>query len=321
MWLWIFGILIILAVWVVWLMFPPVEDGGSEFLPLWLAITITAIILGLLIGLWVIRRVRAARAARALERAIAQQAQEQAIASPKDREEIQALYKQVDEGIQALKKSKLAGGKYGEHALYALPWYAIVGPPGAGKTTALRHSGLQFPFLDPANGGVRGVGGTRNCDWWFTNEAILLDTAGRYTTETDDHDEWVAFLEQLMKYRPEKPLNGVFVAISVTELLDATEDQIRTVASKVRARIDEMQTTLKMTLPIYVLFTKADLVAGFVEYFGDMKKSERGQMWGSTFNLAEPKTEPGRLFDREFDLLVEHLHGRVTKRPARQQAA
>jgi hypothetical protein len=79
---------------------------------------------------------------------------------------------------------------------------------------------------------------------------------GRYTTESDDRDEWIAFLEQLMKYRPEKPLNGVFVAVSVSDLLDATEDQIRDVASKVRARIDEMQTTLKMTLPVYVLFTK-----------------------------------------------------------------
>jgi type VI secretion system protein ImpL len=311
MWLWIFGIIVILAVWVVWFMFPPMEDGTPEFLPLWLAITITVVILGALIGLWIIRRVRAARAARALERAIAQQAQEQAVASPKDREEIQALHRQITENIKKLKESNLSGGRYGEHALYALPWYAIVGPPGAGKTTALRHSGLQFP-LDAS--GIRGVGGTRNCDWWFTNEAILLDTAGRYTTVTDDRDEWIAFLEQLMKYRPEKPLNGVFVAISIPELLDATEDQIRTLASQVRGRIDEMQSTLKMTLPIYVLFTKSDLVAGFVEFFGDMKKSERGQMWGATFNLGEPKAEPGRLFDREFDLLVEHLHNRVTKR-------
>ncbi|NUO52515.1 MAG: type VI secretion system membrane subunit TssM, partial [Polyangiaceae bacterium] len=315
MWLWIFGILIILAVWTIWLLFPPAEPGASEILPLWLAVTVTVVILGLLIGLWLVRRIRAARAARALENAIKQQAQEQAInAKPEDRPEIQALYQQIAEGINALKTSKLAGGRRGEQALYALPWNAIVGQPGAGKTTALRHSGLQFPFLDPSGGGVRGVGGTRNCDWRFTNEAIILDTAGRYTTETEDRDEWVAFLEQLMKYRPEKPLNGVIVAVSVSELLDATDDQIRSVAGKVRARIDEMQETLKMTVPVYVTFTKSDLVAGFVEYFGDLKKSERGQPWGATFRIDSPKTEPGKMFESEFDILVERLHNRVTKR-------
>ena len=54
----------------------------------------------------------------------------------------------------------------------------IIGAPGSGKTTALRNSGLQFPLSDKmGEEAVRGVGGTRNCDWWFTNEAILLDTA------------------------------------------------------------------------------------------------------------------------------------------------
>jgi Mg-chelatase subunit ChlI len=81
----------------------------------------------------------------------------------------------------------------------------IIGPPGAGKTTALKHSGLVFPFRARRGGGVRGVGGTRNCDWWFTNEAILLDTAGRYTTESDDRDEWLSFLRMLLKYRSKQP--------------------------------------------------------------------------------------------------------------------
>src|SRR5262249_5608391 len=189
----------------------------------------------------VFRRIRAARAARALEKAIAQQAQEQALAAKPERiAEIQALHKQFQQAISALKGSKLAGGKSGQDALYVLPWYAMVGPPGAGKPTALRPSALVFPYLDPSGGGVRGVGGTRNCDWWFTNEAILLDTAGRYTTEADDHDEWMAFLEQLLKYRVEKPLNGVIMAVSVRELLDPTAHPIQQTPKKVRARLHDI---------------------------------------------------------------------------------
>ena len=53
--------------------------------------------------------------------------------------------------------------------LYEQPWYAIIGPPGAGKTTALLNAGLSFPLAaEMGQSAVAGVGGTRMCDWWFT---------------------------------------------------------------------------------------------------------------------------------------------------------
>ena len=321
MWLWILSALIVAVAWGGWYILRPTNPVSPEIISIWVPIAITALVVLVIVGIIVFRRIRAARAARALEKAIAQQAQEQALAAKPERAaEIQELHRQFQQGVSALKASSLAGGKSGADALYALPWYVMVGPPGAGKTTALRHSGLVFPYLDPNGGGVRGVGGTRNCDWWFTNEAILLDTAGRYTTETDDHDEWMAFLGELLKFRSHKPINGVIIAVSISELLDVTEDQIQVTAKTVRARIEEMQNVLKMILPVYVIFTKADLVAGFTEFFGDLKKSERGQAWGSTFKLSDDKREPGKLFDAEFDILVEHLHTRGMKRMALERS-
>ena len=50
-------------------------------------------------------------------------------------------------------------------------------------------------------GAVAGVGGTRLCDWWFTENAVLIDTAGRYTTQDSDaavdRAGWDAFLDLL----------------------------------------------------------------------------------------------------------------------------
>jgi len=86
----------------------------------------------------------------------------------------------------ALTTLKAASGNKSGY-LYDLPWYVIIGPPGAGKTTALVNSGLKFPLsrgTTPA--AVAGVGGTRYCDWWFTEEAVLIDTAGRYTYADSD---------------------------------------------------------------------------------------------------------------------------------------
>ena len=90
------------------------------------------------------------------------------------------LKQKMEDALAVLKRT----GKSNARALYDLPWYLIIGPPGAGKTTALVNSGLKFPLAaDNAAMAVQGVGGTRYCDWWFTDEAVLIDTAGRYTTQ------------------------------------------------------------------------------------------------------------------------------------------
>jgi type VI secretion system protein ImpL len=264
-----------------------------------------------------LRRWRARRAAGGLERAIEEQGRQQMInARPDQHAEIQALQKQILDGIAALKASKLGGKRGGSSALYSLPWYAIIGPPGAGKTTAIKHSGLIFPYADTS---VRGVGGTRNCDWWFTNEAILLDTAGRYATEHEDKQEWLAFLDMLRKYRKNKPLNGLLVAVSIPDIIDASERALDDMGKKLRERIDEVMTRLGMVLPVYFVITKCDLIHGFIEFFGNLRKSERAQAWGATLSLDEDKSNPRGLFEREFDILVREVHAMGMKRLAQER--
>ena len=118
-----------------------------------------------------------------------------------------------------------------------------IGARGAGKTTALVNSGLTFPLADQFGpGAIRGVGGTRNCDWWFTDEAVLIDTAGRYTTQdshqSEDKSAWDGFLGLLKKSRPRRPLNGVFLTISVADLLQKSAGERAQLAQAIRAGAD-----------------------------------------------------------------------------------
>ena len=96
-------------------------------------------------------------------------------------EEADAVGQTLAKALAVLKQS-------GQRATMAeLPWYAIIGPPGAGKTTALLNAGLSFTLADQSSqGSVAGIGGTRLCEWWFTKDAVLIDTAGRYTTQDSD---------------------------------------------------------------------------------------------------------------------------------------
>ena len=137
----------------------------------------------------------------------------------------------------------------------------LCGPPGSGKTTALVNSEIKFP-LSGQQGGLQGFGGTRYCDWWFAEDAILIDTAGRYTTQDSDAGadsaSWSSFLNLLKKNRPKQPINGVILAISVADLMNAGPEKIASHAETVRARLGEIHETLKVDFPVYVMFTKAD---------------------------------------------------------------
>ena len=270
----------------------------------------TILVLILCIILMALGFARANRYSSAIEQSIQIQSEQQLMnVRPDKREEILELKEQLEVAIDSLKKSKLGRGRRGKAALYALPWYVFIGPPTSGKTTAIINSGLNFPM---GKDRIRGVGGTRNCDWFFSDAAIFLDTAGRYVTEHEDREEWVSFLEMLKKNRPEKPINGVLVGISVTDLVGKRVDEVEQHADKIRRRIDELVGQLDIRFPVYIVFTKTDLIRGFVEFFGALDSREREQIWGCTLDKKQSEsTDVRSVFEKEYELLVD---GVVTRR-------
>jgi type VI secretion system protein ImpL len=235
-------------------------------------------------------------------------------------EETERLQERFRDALNTLKTARL-GGRKGRRHLYQLPWYIIIGPSGAGKTTALFNSGLKFPLFDRfGKDAIQGVGGTRNCDWFFTDEAVLIDTAGRYSThdsdETVDRRAWEGFLGLLHKHRPRRPVDGILVAISITDLFGKEPDARVAHARAIKRRIHEVYDMLQVRAPVYLLFTKCDLIAGFTEYFADLGRQDREQVWGMTFTLPESEKPVALLdaFPREFDALIDRLAARQIPR-------
>jgi type VI secretion system protein ImpL len=226
-------------------------------------------------------------------------------------EETAALREKMATALRLLKKTRHSRGY-----LYEQPWYAIIGPPGAGKTTALLNAGLHFPLAaEMGRGALSGVGGTRRCEWWFTDEAVLIDTAGRYTTHDSDaavdRAGWSTFLDLLQRTRPHQPLNGVLVAISLSDIAQAPATERMAHAHAIRQRISELETRLGVRMPVYALFTKADLISGFVQFFDDLDEAQRAQVWGTTFALNNDGLVS---LSADFRALVERLNLRMYQR-------
>jgi len=202
----------------VWYVGPLIAIGESRPLdPTWIRLTVIAV----LFGLWVLRVIFRAWNQRRANAALVQGMTKGPSSADK---EIATLNQRFGEALDILKKTP---GKGKGAQLYQLPWYIFIGAPGSGKTTALMNAGLTFPLAEKMGGAsVRGVGGTRNCDWWFTDEAVLIDTAGRYTTQESntavDASAWDGFLALLRKSRPRRPINGVLLTVNIQDLLQQT---------------------------------------------------------------------------------------------------
>ncbi len=292
---------------IVWFGGPLIGFGDSRpFDSVWVRLLIILVVFAIVGSIYGIRYWRRRKAARALEAALAQSEQQEG--------DGKVLGERMSEALETLKRSS---GK--RNYLYDLPWYVIIGPPGAGKTTALVNSGLKFP-LAGADGGkaIAGVGGTRYCDWWFTEEAVLIDTAGRYTTQDSDSEvdkkSWQSFLSMLKANRAKQPINGVILAISLEDLMKLSGQELADHSVAIRKRLLEIHQLLKIDFPVYALFTKADLIAGFSEYFGNFTEARRRKVWGATFQTQDRKKNMVGEVPAEFDLLVRRLTEEVADR-------
>ncbi|HYE65281.1 MAG TPA: type VI secretion system membrane subunit TssM, partial [Pyrinomonadaceae bacterium] len=290
-----------------------------------LGITEQIIIIALILLTWPLvilinhfRRKRAARRAEApAPGAEAKRSVEQAKAAAAPARVYEELMRNTEEAVQWLRSTRLGGAKSGD-AVYALPWFLVAGPPGSGKTSLLLSSGLDFHTLPSQRRAEQKiVRPTRHCEWRVTDSAVLLDTSGRYQNEGPAGDEWAALTETIRRYREDRPLDGLIIAVNAEKVLRASEAEIEQQAKILRARLDDVMRRAKTRFPVYLVFTHADALEGFKDFFSASHADGRAEVWGATIPL-EKSANAHALFDVEFDYLYDSLMRRRLLRLAAQ---
>jgi len=207
-----------------------------------------------------------------------------AISDPASRAKLDDLRQNFSRGLDKF----TSAGK----DLYSLPWYVVCGEPGSGKTEAVRHCNVGFP--PGLQDEMQGAGGTINMHWWFTNQAVLIDTAGKLLFQEAPPGattEWLEFLKLLRKARPGCPINGLLLVIPSESLVRDSFEDIQRKAGKIAQQLDTIQRTLDVRFPVFVLITKCDLINGFREFFAGIKDPQlQHQMmgWSNPESLDTP---------------------------------
>ncbi|MEJ2038496.1 MAG: type VI secretion protein IcmF/TssM N-terminal domain-containing protein [Desulfosarcinaceae bacterium] len=281
--------------------------------PWWVGFFLLVGLVGILVGVMVLRKMFVRRREQNFVHQIIEQDESirQHMAA-KDQDTARELQGRWKEAIDALRRSHLR--KFG-NPLYVLPWYMVIGESGSGKTTAIQSARLSSPFAEVSR--TSGISGTRNCDWWFFEQAILIDTAGRYAIPVDegrDKDEWQKFLTLLAKFRKREPLNGLVVTVAADRLAQNKPEALQEDGRSIRRRVEELMRVLGAKFPIYVLVTKCDLIQGATQFCDSLPEPALEQAMGElnqrlNANVKALSTKVFRTVgDRLRDLRLMLLH-------------
>lgn len=200
-------------------------------------------------------------------------------------------------------------------SLNTLPWYFLLGSPGAGKTSLLANSKVKYVLekhFQYTN--IKNLSTSESCDWWITPDTVIVDTPGSFILPIDNHANkptklWTSFLRLTSKARGEQALQGVIIAVSVAELIDnAARDQL---IENLLSRITELQNHFGYQLPFYLVVTKADLIPGFIDFFHDVSMEELVQAWGITMPPLHVSQSLNEIFVQRFNALIKRLNSQV----------
>lgn len=277
----LFSVLLCLAgaatFWVVW----------RNQWPWWVGVAIMSGIIGLVVGGMFLKHYLLRRREKKFVRRVVELDDAAIRSAPlHERRQLLDLQESWKESVELLSNSYLR--KRG-NPLYVLPWFMVLGESGVGKSSALHKASLSSPLTEVKR--IETISATRNCDWWFFEQAIVLDTAGRYTIPVDeaaDREEWEKFLVLLSKYRRKEPLNGVVVVIPADQLLECNEIKIREDGQNIRTRIDHLMRIVGASFPVYVLVSKMDYVHGFTGFSDGLDDLQIQQAMGFVNKNSTP---------------------------------
>lgn len=208
-----------------------------------------------------------------------------------------------------------------------LPWFMFMGITGSGKTALITSSGQEFPVFEQLNRVGKESEPTAHCECWYSNDALFIDTSGKYVTDNDSScKEWSGIIQAIRKYRPVKAINGTIVTLSCEDILAKDKGELFTFGALLRSRLDDVRTELGIQFPVYVVLTKMDCLTGFDEYFRSLTAQEREQIWGVSFPFGDKDTHASgsslkEQIACELKLLEQRIDGYIAIRQQEEYAS
>ena len=180
--------------------------------------------------------------------------------------------------------------------IYAIPFYLVLGEPGAGRSTALRAMNLTWPTGD---GTVRTGLPQQYCTYWMAQEAVFIEPQTQVVGPRRDAPALGMLCKELLAARPREALDGVLLVLSVAEFIDLDEGGVDRYAEALRKYLTEVSTALEADVPVYIVVSRYDVLWGFSYVFQWNKYRAREAPWVFVLPARYHAFSPGsRMFNQ-----------------------
>ncbi|MEZ4310688.1 MAG: type VI secretion protein IcmF/TssM N-terminal domain-containing protein [Polyangiaceae bacterium] len=161
--------------------------------------------------------------------------------------------------------------------IYAIPFYLVIGEPGAGRSTALRAMQLTWPEGD---GRVNTGLPQQYCTYWMAQEAVFIEPQKQVVGPERDPPALGMLCNELKTARPREALDGVLLVMNVGEFADLDESGLERYSRNMRAYLVEVVRGLDADIPVYIVVSGYDRLWGFADVFQWNKDRMREDPWG-----------------------------------------
>jgi type VI secretion system protein ImpL len=162
---------------------------------------------------------------------------------------------------------------------YRIPWFLLIGPDGAGKSSLLSESTMQNALEEQV--GLQRVIGLA---WNFFSDGVVIDVGGWCLQEGHTIATlWQRLLRLFVKHRVERPLDAIVLTLPCDDLYGpkalSPADLVQR-GTLVGQRLRQLTQTLGFQLPLYLVLTKSDTLTGFSEFCQELPPEELDQIFG-----------------------------------------
>ncbi|HSU13837.1 type VI secretion protein IcmF/TssM N-terminal domain-containing protein [Longimicrobium sp.] len=211
------------------------------------------------------------------------------------------LRRSFRDGLAQLRKIR------GRDARYDVPWVLVAGEPGSGKTAAMLGCGLERPY-DEAAPGNEPASARDPLRWEFYDRGVALDLKGDLFLRADGstyEEGWNHFLHLLAEHRGQRPLDGLVLTLPAPVLRGpAAREQAAARGEVVSRRLREMQKTLGIRIPVYLLVTRCDVLPGFASMAAQLPAEAREEAFG----WSSPQHVDAAFRPEWVDAALEEMH-------------